>query len=244
MFKSFYKLIFISAITLIASASLSAKVVEQKNVNFPIQADDLLRGEIHYYFGVFGPRDLAAQRAELYELDSLSLASEADVKIMVTKSVMVVNRPVGFFDDKQLMEESYVTFMAGGQKVKKLGPDSYRISAPGTEGQSYKMTSYFDADDVSTLPNSKVIRAVTAAKKLDVISQSASSIMFTEKTNFTKFTEGAVSVSSFVPMKENKTLIITYNLYGIQKKYMDEKLLKKNFLDEVEATKNLLEKFK
>lgn len=244
MFRSFYKLIFISAINLIVSAPVSAKSVEQKNINFPIASEALMKGEIHYFFQILRPRELSAQQPELFELDSLSLNHEQNVKLVVTKSVAIINKPVGFFDDKQLVEETYVAHVSGEQKVKKQGQDSFKVTVPGEDGYSYKMQSYFDADDVSTLPNSRVIRAVTAAKKLDVISQSASTIQFTEKTHFTKYTEGAVAVSSYIPMKENKTLVITYNLYAVKDAVADEKRLKKSFVQEIEAVRNLQESYK
>jgi hypothetical protein len=244
MFGTFYKLIFVIAINLSISGTIYAKPVEQSSLNFPVKSEALLKGEIHYYYSVLSPRELSTKQPEVFGLDSLSLLQESDVKIIISKSVAIVNKPVGFFDDKQLVDESYVSHIMGDQKIKKLGPDTFKVIVPGEEGFNYKMQSFFDADDVSTLPNSRVIRAVTSAKKLDVISQSASTIMFTEKTHFSKYTEGGVSVSSFIPMKENKTLVITYNLYAVKNKFADEKNMKKNFIRETVAVRELQENFK
>jgi hypothetical protein len=242
MFHSFYKLIIVFTINLMISVPIYAKAIEQKNVDFQVKPDALLKGDVHYFFEMISPNKLALSHPEIFELDSLSLVQESNVMMVVNKSVMVVNKPVGFFDDKQLLEDKYVNHIMGEQKVKRLNTDAFRVT--GEDGYSYKMQSFFDADDVSTLPNSKVIRAVTAAKKLDVISQSASTIMFTEKTNYTKYVEGGVSVSSFIPMKENKTLVITYNVYAVKKAFALSKVLKSNFLSEVGALKTLQENFK
>jgi hypothetical protein len=244
MFQSFYKLMFIFTINLSISAPIYAKVVEQKKLNFPIKSQELMSGEIHYHSAIMSPRELASQQPDLFELDSLSLNHNPNVKIVVNKSVSVVNKPVGFFDDKQMVDEAYVSHVSGDQKVKKLGPDSFRITMPGEHGYSYKMQSYFDADDISTLPNSKVIRAVTVAKKLDVIAQSASNIMVTEKTNFSRYIEGGVTVSSFIAMKENKTLVITYNLFAVEKNFADENTIKKNLVKEIVNLKELQENYK
>ncbi len=238
------KLVFIFSLNLIICAPIIAKTVEQKNINFPIQTAELLKGDVHYYFEILSPRTLSVKHAEVFELDALSLIQENNVMMILSKSVSIIDKPVGFFDDKQMSDEKFLAHILGEQKLKKLGPASYSVSVPGESGYSYKMNSFFDADDVSTLPNSKVIRAVSAAKKLDVISQSASTIMFVEKTNFTKYTEGGVSVSSFIPMKENKTLIITYNLWAIKKQFVSPKVLKGNFLSEIEAVKELMNNFK
>jgi hypothetical protein len=244
MFQSLKKFFFVFSLNLIISVPIYAKTVEQKNINFPIQTEKLLNGEIHYFFEILSPRSLAVKYADVFELDALSLIQENNVMMVLNKSVTIVDKPVGFFDDKQMSDEKFLSHIMGEQKINKLAPASYKVNVAGESGYSYKMNSFFDADDVSTLPNSKVIRAVSAAKKLDVISQSASTIMFIEKTNFTKYTEGGVSVSSFIPMKENKTLIITYNLWAIKKPFVLQKVLKTNFLSEIEAVKELMNSYK
>jgi hypothetical protein len=243
MFLTFYKLIIVFTINLIISVPLYAQAVEKKALNFDIQAEGLLKGEIHYYHETITPRKLAIKYPEMFDLDALSLTQESNVMMVVTKSVSIANRPVGFFDDSQMNEEKFVAHILGEQKVKKTGPDIFRVTVPSS-GLKYRMQTYFDSDDISTLPNSKVTRAVTAAKKLDVISQSASTIMFTEKTSFSKYAEGGVSVSSFIPLKENKTIVITYNLTAVKKKFALENVLKSNFLREIEATRDLIESYK
>jgi hypothetical protein len=244
MLISFYKFIFIFTINLIVSIPIYAETVEQKKLNFSIKSQELMNGDIHHYFEIISPRKLTQKYPEVFELDSLSLSQESNVQMVLNKSVMIVNKPVGFFDDKQMLEDKFIAHILGEQKTERLGPDAFKIIIPGEGGYSYRMQSFFDADDISTLPNSKVIRAVTAAKKLDVISQGASTIMFTEKTNYSKYAEGGVSVSSFIPMKENKTLVITYNLYAVNKPFASYNVLKTNFLTETKAQKSLFENYK
>lgn len=231
-------------INLLASIPLHAKLIKKESVNFPIDAEALFKGETHYFFEILSPRELAVQYPSLFELDSLALVQENNVKMVVNKVVSIVNKPVGFFDEKQMLDEKYVSHVMGEQKVKKLAGDTFLITVPGEAGHSYKMQSFFDADDLSTLPTSKVMRAVATVKKLDVISQGANTIMFTEKTNFTKYIEGGVSVSSYIPMKENKTLIITYNLYAAKTPFVLPKVLRSSFLKEIVAVKELQESFK
>ena len=243
MINFIFKLALILGTNLIISIPLYAKSVEQKQLNFPIKSEELMQGEIHYFYAQLSPRKLVVTHPELFDIDSLSLIQENNVTLVVSKVVSVVQKPAGFFDDKQMSDEKFVAFMLGDQKIKKAGPAAYLVTVPG-EGITYKMQSFFDADDVSTLPNSKVIRAVSAAKKLDVISQGASTIMFTEKTNYSKYSEGAVSVSSFIPLKESKTLMITYNIWAMDAKAMKENDIKENFLTEIAAIKRLMEEYK
>ena len=243
MFFTFYKLIIVFTINLIMAVPLYASPVEQKALNFDVDSKALLKGEIHYFHEILTPRKLVIKYPEMFELDALSLIQESNVMMVVTKSVSIANKPVGFFDETQMNDERYVSHILGEQKVKKFGPDIFRVSVPAT-GLKYRMQTYYDSDDISTLPNSKVTRAVTAAKKLDVISQGASTIIFTEKNQFSKYAEGGVSVSSFIPLKENKTIVITYNLWAVKKNFAIEKVMKSNFLREIEATKLLVDSYK
>ena len=237
-----FSLVFIFNLSI--SLPLSAKLVEKNDINFPIDTAALLKGETHYFFAMISSRSLSNEFQHAADLDTLALSKQKKIKLVLTKSVMLLDKQVGLFDDKQLSDEKFLAHLLGEQQLKKLGPASYKITVPGEKNLSYKMNLFFDADDVSTLPNSKVMRAVNATKRLDVISQSASNIMFVEKTEYTKFSDGGVSVSAFVPMKENKTLIITYNLWAIQAPFAKAKELKANFLLETEAIKNQINSFK
>lgn len=238
------KLLLVMSMNLLLIGSVSAKVVEKEDIHFPLETEKLLAGETHYFFEIMTPRKLSMYYPEAFDLDSLSLNQESHVSMLITKSVMVLDQPVGFFNEQDLMSEKYMSHIMGEQKVKKLGADSYQITVPGKAAHSYKIQSYFDADNVSTLPNSKVIRALYAVKKLDVISQGAFTIVFTEKTQYTKYAVGGISVSSYIPLKEDKTLVITYQLSGIKQKYAKEEILKPSYLSELKAVKRLQQNYK
>lgn len=244
MLKIFSRLFLVLTLNLIISIPLYAQLMEQKELSFPVKTENLLKGEIHYFIDILSPRKLSVQYPEAFELDSLALIQESNISMVLSKSVSVVDKPVGFFDQNQMTDIKYLDHVMGEQKIKKLSPGTFLVTVPGENGFNYRMQTYFDADDVSTLPNSKVIRAVTAAKKLDVISQSASTIQFQEFTNYTKFTEGGVSVTSFIPLKENKTLVITYNMWGVKNDFVDIDLLKKNILNEMSAVQKLMNSYK
>ncbi len=230
-------------LNLLAALPLSAMTVAQKDLAFPVNSQELLKREIHYFIKMLSPRKVTVQYPDLAELDSLDLLKRKAVGIVVSKSVYVVNKPVGFFDDKQLLDEKYMAHVLGDQSLKRVGPETFLVTVPGAKGYSYKLRAFFDADDVSTLPSSKITRAVTAAKNLDVISKGASLIMLREHTNFTGGPEAGVSVSSFIPLKEDRTLVITYNLWALKRGVMESKKIKENFVNEVEAVRKLQDSF-
>lgn len=244
MNNSAFKLALTLIINFMASIPLYAHLVEQKQMNFPIKSEELLKDQIHYYFDIQPARKMLDVHPELFDLDSLSLFHETNAVVAITKSVLVIDRPVGFFDDKQMTDEKFVSHIMGDQKVKKSAPETFKVTVPGEFAHSYRMQMFFDADDISTLPNSKVIRAVSAAKRLDIISQGASSIMIKETTRFSKYSIGGITVTSFVPLKENKTLVIQYQLSAVKKPYGSVKIMKPGLVQEISVVRDLIESYK
>lgn len=244
MNNSLMKLALTVVLNLVASVPLYAQMVEQKQLNFPVKAEELMKGDIHYYFTLDNPRKILKQHPELFDLDSLSLFSEPESAIAVTKAAYVIDRPVGFFDDKQMTDEKFVTHVLGDQKVKKLNPETFKVTVPGEFSHQYKLQIFIDSDDISTLPNSKVIRAVSAAKKMDIISQGASSIVIKEMTQYSKFSLGGIVVMSFIPLKETKTLVIQYQLSSVKKAFGSAKIMKPGMVQEISFGRRLIQDFK
>lgn len=228
---------------LVLGAYSQINIVQKKKIDFSIKTEQLLNGDIHYFFSVLTPRKLAMRFPKIYRLDSLSLTQESGVFIAISKYVQIVKKPVGFFEQNQLIDQEFLKHMMGQQEIKKLSNDSFKVFVGGKQDINYKIQYYFDSDNISTLPNSKVIRAVSSARELDVISKSASTVMFTEKSQFNKLSPGAVSVSSFIPIKENSTMIITYNLWAIEKSSANKSQLKSNLIEEMEGSRILLDNF-
>jgi len=238
------KFFIVFVINLLISSPTFARAVEKKDVHFEVDTTSLMKGEVHYALDVVSVAKLSQKYGEFYGLDSMAFIQEPKIKVVVSKSAYIVSRPVGFFDQENMVSESFISHYMGEQKVKKLPNSDYKITVPGKEGYSYKMKTYFDSDEVSTLPNSKVVRAVTQIKKLDVISQSASSTIFREYRDFSKYSVGGAQVSTIIPLKENKTLVITYSLTAVKKFYALKDLIKSNFKDEAESQMKLIESYK
>lgn len=223
--------------------SVQAKTSKQTLLNFQIDTKQLYEGDLQYSMMIISPQKLSEKYPELAELDSLKLTELDQVRIMVTKSAFIVNKPVGFFDHQTMSNEKFLNHLRGEQKIEKKGDNHFKVTVPGQGSHTYEMKSFFDSDDISTLPNSRVIRAVTRSKKLDVISGGASSIIFQEFTDFSRFGRGGLQVRSFIPLKENKTLVLSYALHAIEKPFAVKKTLEENFVDELNAQKSLIESY-
>lgn len=225
-------------------SSIYAAAVEQKELNFKIKTQELLNNEVHYSFAFLKPKELLKNYPDIAELDSLRIINNPKVRIALSKSSYVVNQAVGFFDHEKMDQENFVAHIMGDQKITKISPQTYKVTVPKSGGFEYVMKSYFDSDDISSLPHSKVIRAVTASKKLDVISQGANSTYFREYFKFSRDILGGVNVMSFIPLKENKTIVISYSLTVVLGgEEVQPFRIKESFKTEAEDLKRLISKY-
>lgn len=232
----------LSALALmIASLSTYAQIKDQSDLRFKPDTKNLIKGEIHYAMTMTSTRKFSELFSDFVDFDSLQLQQQPKSRLMLAKIIYIVNKPIGFFDHQNVIEEKFVAHTLQGMSVKKLTENKYKVQIPNSH--SYEMTSYFDSDDISTLPNSKVIRAVTQARKLDVIAGSAPAIIFREFTAYTKYSAGGVQVSSFIPLKENKTMVVSYTLQAVKKYAAVEKLLRESLIAEALEQKKLIESY-
>jgi hypothetical protein len=242
-----HKIILILLLNLVTSPFVFANAIEQKDLRFVPQIEQLFKGEAHYAMEIVKFGELSKKYPDFYELDSLGLIKPGKTRFALAKSAFIVDRPIGFFDHETMNDERFVSHLLGEQQVKKISKGIFKVNVPAPIDHSYTMKSYYDSDEISSLPNSKVIRAVATAKKLDVISISSASTIFREFTDYSKYSLGGIQISSFIPLNERKTLIVTYYLSAIKRNYAIETILKKNLRDESMAQKELIgnfEKFK
>lgn len=238
-FYMFKKIIIIG--TLLLASSSWSKSLPQKKFNFEFKAEDLLSGNILYSARLYSSEKISEKFPMLADLDSLDILHQPGTKVFITKAVYTVDLPIGFFDGEQMSNQEYLDTILGEEKVRKIKDHTYAVSGP--QGQ-YQMTVSYDSDDLSNLPTSKIVKAVTSVKRMDVISQSGAATIFREMYKSRGGFVSGVSALIHIPLKENKTLIINYEMTAIGTSLANKNQLKKQFVSETEHTKRLIESFR
>jgi hypothetical protein len=235
MMKNFILKLFIFLI-FSKSPYLVADVIKESKIQFNVHETSGNSKDIHYFFKILSPKKLATLYPDLTPLDSLKLFKRSGSAYLLTKSVMEVKKPFGFFNQEVIVSSKYLKSLEGAKEVQTMGSGEFKIFQPEN---SYKLKIFFDGDDIST-SNNQTIRAITALKKFDVLTQASSNTMMVEKTQFEQGTHGGIEISSFIPVKKNSTLVITYALWSISKDQFHPDL-EKNFKNELEAKRYLVE---
>ena len=230
------------ALSSLATGALSAKTIEEKGLYYKSNTGALMGEDLQFYYTSGIPELLYKKIPETFELVPLPLLREKNVEVVLLKSTFMVNKPVGFFDHEHMTNEKFVAHMYDGQSVRKVG-DVYKLSQPGPLGHSYQIQTFFDSDDISTLPKSKASKIVATSKKLDVIAQGASATVVNEYSDFSRFYRGGTSVISYMSLKENKTLVVYYKMMVVKKDFAPESAVKESFLRELVTLKKQIDSF-
>jgi len=223
---------------------VSADIINEKDLYFKPDPSILIKNKLQYALVLLSPAQLLKKFPEAIDLDSVSGLKQKKVKVLFAKTAFVVDRPIGFFDHEHMQDLKYLRHIYGEQRIDKIVDSQFNVIVPGTTEHSYQMNIFFDSDDISTLPRSKIIQGVNTARKFDVLSQGANSVIFQEFTKYTKYLHSGVNIQMFSPLKEGKTLVINYQMIFINKHYATEGIVDVNYLKEIEARKNLMSSFK
>jgi hypothetical protein len=198
------------ALAIFFLSSLATAGIERKpKLDFSIEPDKLLKGDIVFSHKIMSAKIFRRKYLHLRSVDTLGLSQNDASRLLVAKSAFVVKKPVEFFDARNLATEKFISVMNDGTKVRKQTETTFEVGSK-KEGFIKKVT--FESDDISSLDTKKTAQAVARIKKLDVITQSSFSSMVEEDTSNQRKEDGAITISSFIPLKENRTLVLRFEI--------------------------------
>lgn len=227
-------------ILLISLAPYSAKALkEEAELNFVIQTQKLLEGEIQYSFSVLSAANVRKNYPLVAELDSLDLLGQKNASIMLSKFAFVAKAPLGAFDHKEDEEAAYLASLTGST-VRRVGEARYSVTTKGAPELRYTLARFEDSDDISTLSRSKAARGIQAAKRLDPLFQSSSLMIFHELTGFSHSYNGGTELYSYLPLNEHRTLVFGMKFVSL-KDYSNGSSLRQGLTDELEGMKRILD---
>lgn len=236
--------VLILTLGLLSHFSIYAASVKQKDLNFTVKGEELLKGDVYYSVEVMTKKSLKKILPAFVEMDSSGFTKAKNAKLLVSKTAYVVSKPVGFFDHDKVVNETFLNHYLGEQKVTKIEDRTFKVRIPGSTTQTYKLRTHFDSDDISTTTNSRAIRAITGAKKMDIQVQGAQSIIMREMWEFSRGSYGAVHVTAYIGLKEDRTLVIDYGLMSLIPPLLARETLEESVSGEANAHQALLNSFK
>lgn len=228
----------------LAHFSTYAASVKQKDLNFTVKGEELLKGDVYYSVDVLTKKELKKILPHFLDLDTSGFTKSKNSPLLVSKSAYVVNKAIGVFDHQKASSLRYIRHLMGDQKVTEITERTFSVEIPGGTREQYKLRTHFDSDDISATTNSRAIRAITGAKKMDIQVQAASSIIMREMWDYSRGSNGGVHVTGFVPLKENKTLVIDYGIMSLIPPLLARETIEGSISGEASAHQSLINSFR
>lgn len=223
--------------------STYAASVKQKELNFPVKGEELLKGDVHYSYSLTTKEELAGLYPDFLDLDTTGITKPSNARLLVSKAAYVVKKPTGFFDNNKVVDVTFLNHLFGEQKVSAKADGVFSVVIPGSTPQQYKMRTHFDSDDISSTKSSRAIRAITAAKGLDIQIKGASSIIVRETWDYSKGAYGAIHVTAYLTIMEDQTLVIDYGLMSLIPPLLARETLEESISQEAAAHQVLINSF-
>lgn len=224
--------------------STYAASIKQKELNFVVKGEELLKGDVHYSFSLTSKDELRGLFPDFLELDTTGITRPENAELMVSKVAYVVKKPTGFFDNTKAVDVTFLNFLFGEQKLTQIEEGVFKVQIPGSTPQFYKLRTHFDSDDISSTKNSRAIRAITAAKNLDIQIKGATAIIVKEMWDYSKGSYGAIHVTAYLTITEEKTLVIDYGIMSLIPPLLARETLEESVSGEASAHQRLLNSFK
>ncbi len=234
----------LTLLILLTHFSTYAASAKQKDLNFTVKGEELLKGDVYYSVDVMTKGELAKILPHFLDLDTSGFTKSKNSPLLVSKAAYVVNKPIGVFDHQKAASLRYIRHLFGEQKISETSERTFKVEIPGGNPQHYKLRLHFDSDDISTTTNSRSIRAITGAKKMDIQVQGASSIYMREMWDYSRGSNGGVHVTAFLTLKENKTLVIDFGIMSLIPPLLARETLEGSVSGEAKAHQSLINSFR
>ncbi len=220
--------------------STSAKIIVETGLDFEPNIKELLKDNIQYFYALGDKKEILKKFPIIKQLDHTKSYKKKDLSIFMSRSVFIINKPIGHFDHELAQNFNFLKTLMGEQKIEKLKNNSYLISVPGENKHQYEMRVFFDSDDISNTENKNSFTSINAIRTFDIFSKSNASFLTREISNYSKYAESGKIIQVFYPLTENKTLVTNYYLMFIKKPYGIKKVVLSNNLSEIKSTQSVL----
>jgi len=239
------KMILKFLILLIASLSfahsISARIILEKEINFEVNLLKLQNNKTQFSFLLGLPKEIKKTFPDLKSLDRFNSVKNKNLKVFISKSAFTIKKPFGFFGHDLSLDQVFLKHIMGDQIIEKIGGNKFFVSVDGVTSHDYVMEVFFDSDEISNTSNSSALKSINSLRTLDLIARGNASFFIKDLYQFSKYAESGKDVFIFSPLNEEKSIVIIYHILFIEKNYALPKALIRNYIQEIETLKNLLE---
>jgi hypothetical protein len=191
---------------LVNSAWAQEDVARMKKIMFVPEVEAIKKGVVQYGSKYLKPEDVQKKFPSFVEMDAAKIINQSQ-KVYLNKASFVVKKPSTFFTYHQTIDKDYIQHLYGAKKVSWKDDNSFEFQK---NQKTYNTDLFFDSDDMSSIKQSSVIKAITKARKLDPLSAGAQATVVEQVTLGEKIL--ALKITNFISIGSQKTMVIRYTI--------------------------------
>jgi len=223
--------------------SISAGIILEKEINFEVNPLILQKNNTQFAYLLGSGAELKKIFPDLKSLDRFNSLKNKKLRLFISKSAFLIKKPFGFFGHDLTQDHNFLKQLMGDQEIKKIGENKFLVNVQGDTAHEYSMDIFYDSDEISNTTNSFALKSINTIRNLDLIARGNASFFIKDLSQFSKYADSGRDIFIFSALNAEKSIVIIYHLLFIQKNYALTKPLVRNYLQEVETLKVLLEKF-
>lgn len=183
--------------------------IKHSDFNFQISTHKIKSTDIHYAFVSVDQNTFVKEAGPFSALGHQQKDKKyKDNKHILFRAVFPVKKAIGYFDADKFSDPTFIKKMEGGAKVKRARENAFITQNSSPIKYHYFSRFYFDSDDLSSLPDSRIGRKIMELKSTDPLLFSANLSIFREMFGHTHFIKESSEFYGFVALDENTTLVV------------------------------------
>ncbi|HLW56259.1 MAG TPA: hypothetical protein VKY27_02685 [Bacteriovoracaceae bacterium] len=222
-----------------------AKDIKHPQFNFQISTHKLKSTDLHYSFVSVGQEAFQKEAGVFSALANPSREKDphkTNSKYVLFRAVFPIKKAVGHFDSEKFSDAQFIKALEGGDKVKKIRDNAFITQVSTPVKYQYFSKFHFDADDLSSLPDSRIGRKIMDLKSSDPLLLSANVSIFREMFGFTQLLKESSEFYAFVALDETTTLVVFVKLAIFSSDDMFNYVIERDLIKKIKKIQKALEK--
>lgn len=235
------RLILLACLSSLSSLSWG-KDIKHPQFNFAISTHKIKATDLHYAFVSVNQQTFYREAGPFAALLGASKNIKNEDKHILIRAVFPITKAIGNFEPDSFNELSFVQRIDEQKKVRKLKDNTFLTQNSSPISYQYFSKFHFDADDLSSLPDSKIGHKITELKSSDPLLQSANATIYRQMFGFSSFLKESSEFYGFIALDETRTLVVYMKLAIYSPDSILDYAIERDLLKRVKTFKTVLEK--
>jgi hypothetical protein len=213
------------------SVCAQAKTTKFKTLDFNTIA--LGRSDAHYSFKLINKSKIKELPASFKELYAIGMKGVKGTKIVISKNVILVNKPVSFFTKEKVLDPRFNKKSISAHKVflKESGSSALRVENTGMFSYDYDLYIYFKDASVTDLAAGQNAY-VSKMYAEDAYVGNADAQVLRLSRNFSDLGYGSAVYSNYIAYGD-QTIISSYSIVALKSIYAWGSIVESNLVKEI-----------